>query len=491
MRLFLIGWWDGVVGDDLIAVAKGLQKKGHEIVYWSLHRFARIPVCQEQFPTTIFHDHVDALEGLPASVLAHTSFAPPGVDLIQQLYETESVVLTMMNKHYDWMGVSERKHRYYSMLSYWQGVLKKYQPEAIIFPAPPHTVYDYVIYALAKLRNITTIILDDTVVSDRLLIMRDFKEGSLALRHELEAAGSHSAHDNLSRDLNDYYKDQTNPEVDTTPLYTKKGLGEYSLKKVVFIKIKIILASLKNLSIFIKAGRFLYKKFQPTIKDEYVGVQSVPDWTSKFVYVPLQYQPECTTSTLGGIFADQILMIETLSAALPEGWKIYVKEHPGQWLPRGLNFFSSRYQGYYRVIAKIPHVQIVPITTNTYELLKKSQAVATATGTAGWEGLLRLKPALIFGYPWYQHCPGVFKIADTDSCRKVLQRISDGATLDEAGVVQYLRAFDRASFHGYVQAYGKEISSVSSEENIATILRVLSLELEQKLPVLQNNYENV
>ena len=117
MRLFLIGWWDSTAGDDFIAVAKGLRQKGHEIVYWTLHRLADIPVCQREFPTTVFHDHVDALLGLPAGVLANRRYDPPEENLLRALFETESVVLTMMNKRYDWMGVSERKHLYYTIIA--------------------------------------------------------------------------------------------------------------------------------------------------------------------------------------------------------------------------------------------------------------------------------------------------------------------------------------------------------------------------------------
>lgn len=485
MRLFLIGWWDATAGDDLIAVAKGLKKKGHKIVYWTLHSKAQIPVCQRQFITTIFHDNVDALLGVPAKVLADLQCDPPGKNLLESLFAAESVVLTMMNKHYDWMGVSERKHLYYQMVGYWDGVFKKYRPDAIIFQAPPHTVYDYIIYALAKIKNITTIMLDDTVVSDRLLVMRDFKEGSVALREELKNSLKYSTSlENLSSDLYDYYKCQTNPEADSTPLYMKKNFRDYSIKNILRIKIKMVIASLKDFSFFTKTLYYLQKKFHANIKDEYKSVQSLPDWKKKFVYVPLQYQPECTTSTLGGHFVDQILMIQILSAALPEDWVIYVKEHPTQWLPRGLNFFSSRYQGYYRTISRIAHVRVVPVATDTYDLLRRCQAVATVTGTAGWEGVLRLKPAIVFGYPWYQHCPGVFKVTDIESCRTVFSDICRGKVNSEESVIKYLHAFDRASFHGYVQAYGKGISRVSFQENVAHILHVLLSELQKDQSIL-------
>ena len=102
------------------------------------------------------------------------------------------------------------------------------------------------------------------------------------------------------------------------------------------------------------------------------------------------------------MFVDQILMIETLAAALPEGWVLYVKEHPWQMWNNGLNYSSCRYPGYYKKISRLKNTFLVPIEANTFDLIKNCQAVATVTGTAGWEAVLRLKPAIVFGYAWYR-----------------------------------------------------------------------------------------
>ena len=110
-------------------------------------------------------------------------------------------------------------------------------------------------------------------------------------------------------------------------------------------------------------------------------------------------------------------MIEILAAVVPNNWLIYVKEHPYQWLPRGAKYFDYRYAGFYEKIQRIKNVRLVPVTTDTFTLIERAQTVATITGTAGWEAVLRGKSALCFGYSWYRHCPGIWRVNDAATCR--------------------------------------------------------------------------
>src|SRR3989338_8471708 len=128
-----------------------LQKKGHKIVYWVVSEDIK---NKHDFVGTIFHDHLDALIAKPATQVNYQEFIPPSLELLNKLGRAESQVLTMMNKKLEYLNTDERKRLYYQLVGYWDNVFEKYKFEAVVFPVAPHTVYDYVIYSLAKIKGV-------------------------------------------------------------------------------------------------------------------------------------------------------------------------------------------------------------------------------------------------------------------------------------------------------------------------------------------------
>ena len=45
------------------------------------------------------------------------------------------------------------------------------------------------------------------------------------------------------------------------------------------------------------------------------------------------------------------------------------------------------------------------------------------------------KPVLVFGYPWYRDCHGVFMVKDADSCKEALDAIARGYQVDQQKVI--------------------------------------------------------
>lgn len=474
MRLFLI-WADEY--EKIAKLILALQAKGHKILYW-----VGWGDGEGKIPGAVFHEHNDAWEGIPAEGVNINEFPPPGQNLIERFYKTESLILTMMNKKFDRKCVDERRHIYYNMLRYWYGVLKKYKPDVIIFPVIPHTVYNFILYQLAKYLRIKTLMFNVLELPDRLPFYTDWSKGDIALQKELQKNQEKNFSLNeLSLDIQEYYRRRRKNGPEAAPrkmIYISKQL---SRRKALMHKFGVIGFCLKKHIFLKKATEYIIKKFQPNLKKEHTTVQTRPDFSKHFVYVPLNFQPECTTSPQGDMFADQILMIETLSYALPDNWLIYVKEHPGQWWRRGgragIQYSSNRYPGYYRRVAKIKNVRLVPIDTETFTLINKSQVVATVTGTAGWEALMRSKPVLIFGKPWYHDCPALFKVDNVDSCKEAFRKIIQGFRPDQQQIINYLKCFDNVSTKGYfAPPIGRE-SKFTEQESEHNIIQKILYEL--------------
>lgn len=193
------------------------------------------------------------------------------------------------------------------------------------------------------------------------------------------------------------------------------------------------------------------------------------DFDCPYIYVPLHYQPERSTSPEGGVFPNQLLMVELLSTCAPEGWSIYVKENPLQFQAVAATGECSRTIDFYDDLAALPNVTIVPISTSSFELIDNSMAVATVTGTAGWEAVLRGKPTLIFGHAWYKGCEGVFYTPTIDMCRSALSKIQAGYKVDNKLVRLFVYALEQVSVRGYVEPAHEKVAGISHEENVAAL----------------------
>ena len=503
-KIFLIDFSSGI----LVKVAKELEKKGAKILYWvgGKRNFNQIAQNKKDFSATIFHNNLDAVQGIPAFDLRDEKFDPPSKELISEMLECESLTLTMMTRldFTGQMSFLKKKHLYYKYLQYWNGVLKKLNPEMIIFRSIPHSSYNFVLYCLAKKQGIKTIMFDSTVFKDKLLVLEDFRKLPKEFI-ELISQEEKSLHQitDLIEDKQEYFKRLVNPKIDATPDYKKQIIQQINDPVKIIPSWKKIVKNIKNGNFFpamryhLKSAlnltsrpiftidetdkadyRNIYQlkkmiKIMDKYKNEYKELISEVDYNKKYIYFPLHYQPECNTSPVGGYFADQILAVKTLSSALPEGWIIYVKENIAQWNYHNAQANSFRYSGYYRELARIKNVFLLPPEVSSFDLAAKSQAVATISGTAGWESLARGKPVLFFGYPWYQHCDGALNVRSAEDCRRAINKVMSGYLPDSQKVLNYLVSLDKTTIKASHVEYLERSSNIGREESISVLVEAI------------------
>jgi hypothetical protein len=191
--------------------------------------------------------------------------------------------------------------------------------------------------------------------------------------------------------------------------------------------------------------------------------QNRVNFSRNYIYFPLQLQPELTTSTLGGIFSDQILAIERLSSIIPKDWLIYVKENPKQLDGHRGSYFFKR-------LSLIPNIRYISKDINSFDLIENSQFVATITGTVGWEAIQHGKVCVVFGKAWYQNFSGVVKYRDSLRLNDILNIKIDNSIIQEQYNQLILKTANGIVDRGYISNY-KDYSDKRNVEFLIDSLR--------------------
>jgi capsule polysaccharide export protein KpsC/LpsZ len=76
---------------------------------------------------------------------------------------------------------------------------------------------------------------------------------------------------------------------------------------------------------------------------------------------------------------------------------IVIKEHPDQFIYPAMGE-QAQWPEYYDSFKALPKVKFFAQTTPSLALKDVSIAVATVSGTVGWEAIVRCKPLLCFGH---------------------------------------------------------------------------------------------
>jgi hypothetical protein len=162
-----------------------------------------------------------------------------------------------------------------------------------------------------------------------------------------------------------------------------------------------------------------------------------------------------------------------LARALPSDWKLIVKEHPWQLVPFSRGELG-RSAGFYRRLNSYPNVMLAPAEADTEKLLLGARAVATATGSIGWQAIARGIPAIVFGTPWYVDAPGVFKIDDFTSCQDALAAVERGGAVPAGAAELMLVALESVTVPGFLEPGVEDVAHVSEADAISSMAGALA-----------------
>lgn len=400
---------------------------------------------------------------------------PLDEELIRAMSECERLVLKMIDRKEQARRYSyqERKEMYYYYLRYWNHIIETKKINLFLTANIPHEVFDFVAYELCRLKKIPTILLyNESQTGDTVLIMNDWRESCRELPvhySELKKKYAKSPIDEirLNKQFEQYFLDRTSENPDKI-FYMKKDFQVYTKIKGVATTIKRIFDTFKKQPFFALhfAAKVLLKKIKDIYFNRYYSSRAVkPDMKAPYVYLALQYQPELTTSPIADAFVDQLLIAQMLSKHLPKDVKIYVKEHPVQ-------SSYGRTLSFYRDLLATDRIVLIKKNFDSRELIKHSKAVATATGTVGWEAMCRLKPVLMFGNYTYQYYDGVYQVKTNNDCISAVRKIFvEKEQTNLKGLKIFLRAFEDVSVRGTVDPDYLKVSKILENENIDNLTK--------------------
>ena len=320
------------------------------------------------------------------------------------------------------------------------------QPDILLMGSAPHFGADYVMYELARLRGIKTKVVLQTLFANRFLCVDSIPEFG---DFNVEPDGNEKKFF-----LDDY-----------------RGNPQFYMKNVKYFRKSSVLSFIRN--VLVGPHQFKPMPLEAAIVRLKDGLHykkvirkicvAKPNFEQKYVYFPLQLQPEMTTSILGGdIYSDQILALESLHSFLPKDWKIYAKEHPMQ-------SYRQRSRWFYRRLRALDKVEYIDVRVSSAQLIQESQFVAVITGTAGWEALLAGKSVLSFGLAWFNVLPGVFRLEDQPELKDLIDFKSDQDALEER-----FNALMFSMYEGLINDFFKPIiKNYSDETNVRDLVKSL------------------
>jgi len=133
----------------------------------------------------------------------------------------------------------------------------------------------------------------------------------------------------------------------------------------------------------------------------------------QFLLYPMHFHPESSTSILAGTYLDEYEVIRNIAFSLPEGLRLYVKDHMSAWGYPSLDF--------YRRLTRLPNVRLLAPGAPTKQLIKASSGVITLTSTVGYEALLLKKRVYLYGRVFYEFHRGVTRIENPAALRELIK----------------------------------------------------------------------
>lgn len=184
-----------------------------------------------------------------------------------------------------------------------------------------------------------------------------------------------------------------------------------------------------------------------------------------FLLYPMHFHPESSTSILAGTYLDEYEVIRNIAFNLPQGMKLYVKDHISAWGYPSLAFYNK--------VRKLPNVRLLHPNVPTKLLIKQSRAVITLTSTVGYEAVLLGKKVFMFGKVFYDFHKDVVPVTNPAALFDLLKHeLASEVVYDKQYNVDFVCAYHAATKPEALNLMLKDEAAKQMAIKVAPFLKV-------------------
>jgi len=350
----------------------------------------------------------------------------------------------------------DRRRLLFDHIRYWDSQLRELAIDVVVFHNVPHQIFDSVIYHLAQSRGIRTLIFNTVgAFRDSLFCSETIEDlGLLSLGATIHSAEVAMWRDSPERITQDWERicREVDGNLTSRPLTRKYSLIA-SIANDGHIGGDALSPSLLARALGRRLGRQFHRRREPRVSFRHkfrrlrdvrrtrreelsAATHVIP--SERFIYFPLHFQPEATTSAKGRHYVEQEEVVNSIVAHLPSDVRLVLKEHPHQFeklLPRARSFYAR--------LVLTPNVVLVSSDIPSVELRKRCLAVVTVSGSNGFEVLASGKPVIAFGSAPWREAPGVHTVRSNLDIRRAIAEVLVANKIprdDYLGFLENLRA---------------------------------------------------
>lgn len=354
---------------------------------------------------------------------------------------------------------------------YWNHILDTYKIDLYLCNSVPHVILTYSLYAVCKLKGIKTLFVARSCIPGYSYchddIFAKFERLERAYRDALESGEPYELSDYMR---NGYAEKMMKDSYQVPSSYKMSHTLRMQAEKGQKITPNM-LPQLLLIHRWPDYVKFLYgrihkahlRKSVPKKADKhYKKLSCAADYSKKYIYVPLQLQPEASTSPLGNVYVDTVLMVKTISYCIKDtDIQLYIKEHGDQ-----TKVFRLSRKELYDNLNEIPGAVLIRKEESSYKLQDNCIASANCSGTVIMESLFKGKPVLVFGNQMNNLAPNALQVYDIQSCRAAIDKILAGeVSVGDKERDAYLYAVERSCIHGFVRSERAAAFGVTQDES--------------------------